>query len=122
MLESIPKSDFYGNSEKKLTTHKSMVDSPRMQIMYKSKRGFLDLDTESLKSGPSRASATSSVRKAKEIEARKKTRIIGGHGMAIRDSNKGNQMLHKLYSNGKLTHTFVVLMIDNSRYYAKGIR
>ena len=79
-----------------------MIDSPKMQILYKSKKGFLDLDTESLKSGTSRASGTTSARKAKEV-AKKKTRIIGGHGMAIRDSNKGNQKVHKLYCNGKLT-------------------
>ena len=64
--------------------------------MYKSKTGCIDLDTESLKSGTSRVSETTSARKAKEL-AKKTTRIIGGHGMAIRDSNKGNAKTHKLY-------------------------
>ena len=64
------------------------------------KEGFLDLDTDSLKScTASQMSGTTSRRRAKEIEAKRKTKVIGGHGMAIRDDKRGSQKLHKLYDN-----------------------
>ena len=44
---------------------------------------FVDLDTSSVKSKQSQQSAVTSQK------GRKKTRVLGGHGMPIRDSRTG---------------------------------
>ena len=65
---------------------------------YGQKEGFVDLDTSSVESKRSKRSTITSLR---EHEGRKKTRVLGGHGMAVRDTRKGTQKNHKLFDNGK---------------------
>ena len=37
-------------------------------------------------------------------ESNKRTKVISGHAMSVRDDKKGTSEAHKLFSNGKLNY------------------
>ena len=53
---------------------------------YGQVEAFVDLDTSSVRSKPSQISAVTSQR---GTQGRKKTRVLGGHGMPVRDNRTG---------------------------------